>query len=532
MKPSDGTARHTAPVAPPHRTTGGSDAPAAPDLLSVLRQRAEHDGDRTALEHESVVLSWAELYARVQRARPALPAPTGERNRTGLLASNHPDTAVALLALIANAAEVVLYDARATAAEREQVAELGNVGHWYGASAATEPGGTPAGPLPDTDAHDTSARDTSATAHPGTAATREDGAGPDGAPAFIGLVTSGTGGLPKVVRKSWPVTLANSGAYAESAGYGPEDRLLCTTPLHHAYAFGASLLPALLSGATLVLAPHPPSPAGLARALRESRATVVQTVPFLYRAMLECGEPLEAPDLRFCLSAGEPLPPDLARAWRERVGAPVRNQYGATEFGQIAFAADDPEGPMRLMPGVTARLSDEDGNWLTDKDGRWLADAGPETVGDLHLRQQGAEVDYWGLPELGPAALREGWFRTGDTGRLPGPGLVEVRGRTDRRITVAGRKVDPDEVERAVLSMSGVSECRVSAAPAVPGRTGDAFVAFVAAEPAVTEIELRRHLARLLSPYKVPTRFHLTERLPRTGSGKVHMARLWQGVRA
>ncbi|MGW8486034.1 class I adenylate-forming enzyme family protein [Streptomyces sp. NPDC055886] len=478
-------------------------APAPPDLLELLRQRARRDGERAALEHESAILSWAELYDRVQLARPALPAPAGGRTRAGLLAGNHPDTAVALLALLANAAEVVLYDARATDAERRQVAELGGVGHWYGASAVGAPAGA---------------------ADQGRPATAGGGfADRAGAPAYIGLVTSGTGGLPKVVRKSWPVTLANSAAFAASAGYVPEDRMLCTTPLHHAYAFGAALLPALLTGATLVFAPHPPTPAALARALRESGATAMQTVPFLYRALLDCGERLDAPGLRLCLSAGEPLPRELAGAWRERVGVPLRDQYGATEFGQIAFASDDPDGPMRLMPGVAARLSDEDGNWLTDP--------GPDTTGDLHLRQEGAEVAYWGLPELGPAALREGWFHTGDTGRLPGPGLVEVQGRTDRRITVAGRKVDPDEVERAISRLAGVSECRVSAAPAVRGRTGDSFVAFVAAEPAVTEIELRRHLARLLSSYKVPTRFHLTEKLPRTGSGKVHMARLWQEVR-
>ncbi|MFF8297251.1 class I adenylate-forming enzyme family protein [Streptomyces globisporus] len=482
------------------RTTWDTASTAPPDLLELLERRARQDGDRAALEHASAVLSWGALYESVQLARPAYTAPTGGRTRVGLLARNHPGTAVALLALLANAAEVVLYDARATEAERDQVAELGDLGRWYDASAAGAPGGAAVPPRPDASWGDLADR--------------------AGAPAYIGLVTSGTGGLPKVVRKSWPVTLANSADFAASAGFTREDRILCTTPLHHAYAFGAALLPALLTGATLVLAPHPPAPAALARALRESGATAMQSVPFLYRALLECDERLEASGLRLCLSAGEPLPRELARAWREHVGVPLRDQYGATEFGQIAFAADDPDGPMRLMPGLTARLSDENGTWLTDP--------GPDTTGDIHLRQEGAEVAYWGLRDLGPAALREGWFRTGDTGRLPGPGLVEVEGRTDRRITVAGRKVDPDEVERAISSMAGVSECRVRPTPPAPGRTGDSFVAFVAAEPTVTEIALRRHLARLLSSYKVPTRFHLTERLPRTGSGKVHMARLWQ----
>ncbi|MFI6638928.1 class I adenylate-forming enzyme family protein [Streptomyces sp. NPDC050504] len=469
-------------------------------LAGLLAARADATPDRAALEHQGWVVTWGELAARVRRARPRLRgAGHGAGARAGVLARNHPDTLVALLASVAEGAELVLYDGRATGHEREQVASLAGVPGWHVPSAADHRE-DPAGNDPPL---------------PGDAAQ---------AP-YLGLVTSGTGGLPKVARKHWGATLANAERFAALAGYRGEDRILCTTPLHHAYAFGVAVLPALLTGATLVFAPHPAAPTTLARAVRESRATVVQSVPFLYRALLDCGEPLAPSALRVCVSAGEPLPAELADAWLTAVGTPLRDQYGSTEFGQIGYAADAPGGPLRLVPGVEARLRGPDGSWI--------AAPGPGTTGELYLRQDGTEpVAYWGLPELGGASHVDGWFRTGDAGRIPAPGLVVVEGRTTRRISVAGRKVDPDEVERALKAAPGVRDCRVAAPPEGSAGHGDRFVAFVAVDPGVTEVAVRRHLARTLSSYKVPTRFHLHDALPRTGTGKVHMARLWQHAAA
>ncbi|MBU3867671.1 acyl--CoA ligase [Streptomyces sp. 4503] len=465
-------------------------------LAGLLAALAAAAPDRTALEHQGAAVTWAELATRVDRARPRLRgAGHGPGARVGVLARNHPDTLVALLASVAEGAEVLLYDERATAPERDQVAALAGVPGWHHPSAADhcdDPPGT------------------------GGTAPGETGQAP-----YLGLVTSGTGGLPKVVRKHWGATLANAEHFAGLAGYRGDDRILCTTPLHHAYAFGVAVLPALITGATLVFAPHPAAPATLARAVRDSRATVVQSVPFLYRALLDCGEPPVPSALRVCVSAGEPLSAELTDAWDAAVGVPLRDQYGATEFGQIGYTADTPGGPLRLVPGIEARLRAPEGSWITAP--------GHDTTGELYLRQPAAgPVTYWGLPELGETSHTDGWFRTGDTGRLPAPGQVVVEGRTTRRISVAGRKVDPDEVERMLLATPGVRDCRVAAPPEGSTGHGDRFVAFVAVDPGVTEASVRRHLARALSSYKVPTRFHLHDALPRTGTGKVHMARLWQ----
>ncbi|WP_167538532.1 class I adenylate-forming enzyme family protein [Streptomyces albofaciens] len=472
---------------------------AASTLPGLLAARAAATPERAALEHQGGAVTWAGLAARVRRARIRLRS-AGHRPgaRVGILARNRPGTLVDLLASVAEGGEVLLYDERATAHEHRQVAALAGVSDWLPPSAA----GRTEDP-------------------PGSGGTPPGEPGETGRAPFFGLVTSGTGGLPKVVRKHWGATLANAENFAALAGYRGDDRILCTTPLHHAYAFGVAVLPALITGATLVFAPHPAAPATLARTLRDSRATVVQSVPFLYRALLDCGEPSAPSALRVCVSAGEPLSAELAGAWAAAAGVPLRDQYGSTEFGQIGYAADAPGGPLRLVPGIEARLRAPDGTWLTAP--------GPDRTGELYLRQSDAgPVTYWGPPGLGEACHADGWFRTGDTGRLPAPGRIVVEGRTTRRISVAGRKVDPDEVERELRAVPGVRDCRVAAPPEGSAGHGDRFVAFVAVDPGVTETAVRRHLARTLSSYKVPTRFHLCDALPRTGTGKVHMARLWQ----
>jgi acyl-coenzyme A synthetase/AMP-(fatty) acid ligase len=455
----------------------------------VARWAVERAG-HPAIIHEHGTLTYAELRRCVEGARRHFASYNCKPGqRVGLRVRNDPQSVVSLLALVAAGVEVLVHDARATDHEREQVGSLSTVDRWYD-------------PVLLDGACD----------HSDSPLT------PDGAAASFGLITSGTGGLPKVVRKDWQATIANSVAFAGQAMLHQGDRILCTTPLHHAFAFGVALVPALSVGASLVLAPHPPVPSVLATALTETGATVVQSVPFLYRALLALGRPVAAPSLRMCIAAGERLQAETADAWREVTGRPLRDQYGATELGQIAFADDTSAGPLRLVPGIRARLRDEHGQWCDE----------PGAEGELCFRQPGPGVRYWGLPELSRRVNADGWFRTGDIGRLPRGDTVVLIGRASRRITVAGRKVDPVEVEQAVGSVPGVLECVVSAPPEGTPGAGESFMAFVAARPGVTEIAIRRHLVELLSPYKIPTRFHLVETLPRTGSGKLHLARLWQ----
>ncbi|WP_225827701.1 class I adenylate-forming enzyme family protein [Streptomyces naphthomycinicus] len=330
--------------------------------------------------------------------------------------------------------------------------------------------------------------------------------------APFGLVTSGTNGLPKVVRRDWASTVAVCASFADTAGYRPEDVVLCTTPLHHSYAFGIALVAGLLSGATVALAPAPPAPAELARWIGELRPTVIQSVPFLYRVLLP-HLPSAGHTTRMCVSAGERLDAATADAWREASGTGLSNHYGATENAVITLAdAGDVESVGRPVPGVRVRI------------GR-PGSAGKSTEGEVWVRGPGRHSGYWGQGALTRETFTGGWQRTGDWGRLLPDGRLVLTGRLSQRVSVAGRKVDPVEVDAVLRAHPRVRDCLVTGPPTGSAETG--FFAFVAAS-GVGELELRRYLAARLSAYKVPTRLVIRPELPRTGTNKVHTARLWR----
>ncbi|GAA0936929.1 hypothetical protein GCM10009560_45930 [Nonomuraea longicatena] len=446
-------------------------------LFERIRRRAAErptadavvSADGTALSYGALVRAVAATAAllRADGARPGEPV--------AVPTANTAESIVTILAVAAMEAVPLLFEANATAYERDRFMELAGAHRLVTPIVAPIVDGG-SRPWP----------------QPGSAARAE-----------VALVTSGTNGIPKVVGKHWDAVTDNSVRFAEAAGYTGADRVLCTTPLHHAFAFGVVLVPVLFHGGTIVLAPHPPLPSALPGLLRDTGATVVQSVPFLYGAALRAAPGHRPPTLRLCVSAGEPLPQTVGAAWREAFGVPLRDQYGATELGQIAFAGQD--GVLRPVPGVRVRI---DG---ADADGE----------GELLVRVPGPRIRYLGQPELTGRAHADGWFRTGDWGRVEG-GAVVVSSRIGRRVVVAGRKVDPAEVEGALRALDGVRDCVV----AVGDEAG--YVAFVVADPPHSELSLRRALAAVLSTYKIPKRLHLVPELPRTSSGKVPMGSLWR----
>ncbi|MEV8635610.1 class I adenylate-forming enzyme family protein [Streptosporangium sp. NPDC051023] len=464
-------------------------APAGPNGRGLLdraaffgrlrRWAAERPAVAAVIAADGTALSYRGLAAAVAATAAHL---RGEGVRPGERVAIPTDNGVAsivtILATAAVGAVPLLFDAGATEQERAQLMRLAETRTCVQPLVAPEPAAWP---------------------EPAAPPVSDE----------LALVTSGTNGLPKVVGKHWAAVVDNSIRFAQVARYTGDDRVLCTTPLHHAFAFGVVLVPTLFTGATIVLAPHPPLPSALGSLLAETRATVMQSVPFLYAAALEGMPSHRLPDLRLCVSAGEPLPAAVKAAWREATGASLHDQYGATELGQIAFAAPGSlDDTCRLVPGVRARTR-LDGEWSTAE-------------GELFVRVPGPPSRYLGQPGLTEQSYLDGWFRTGDWGTVDGSGRVVVTGRVSRRVVVGGRKVDPAEVESLVRAMAGVRDCVV----AVGDDAG--YVAFVVAEASVTELGLRRHLAALLSSYKIPRRLHLVAELPRTRTGKIRMGPLWQ----
>lgn len=223
--------------------------------------------------------------------------------------------------------------------------------------------------------------------------------------------------------------------------------------------------------------------------------------------------------LRFVRSITAPLSPLQARRFRDRFGIAVLNSYGQTEIGGEIVgwnAADSREfGETKLgsvgrpHEGVEVRVVDDAGS-----------DLPVDSPGELWVRTPAMSAGYADGSDLSDRLSADGWFRTGDLGRVDADGFVWIEGRVSDMVNRGGLKVFPGEVEEVLRLVPAVHDAAVVGVP--DDRLGEVPVAFVVCGdpvPAGTELEdvCREHLA----PYKVPVRFEVVEDLPRNEVGKV-----------
>jgi acyl-CoA synthetase (AMP-forming)/AMP-acid ligase II len=226
------------------------------------------------------------------------------------------------------------------------------------------------------------------------------------------------------------------------------------------------------------------------------------------------------PGLQRLISAGAPLPAATVREFHDRFGVKIHSFYGATETGGIAFDAGDAIGvePIvgRPLPGVTITLQPDT-----------LAPAG---AGRVHVRSAAIASGYSdheqdGFDELG--------FLTGDYGAWDAREQLKLCGRVSRFVNVAGRKVQPEEVEQVLRMMPGVADVRVLAAP--DARRGQQIVACIVAEigdHTVGALAVRRFCAKRLAPHKIPRTILMLDAMPLTVRGKTDRAALEELVHA
>jgi acyl-CoA synthetase (AMP-forming)/AMP-acid ligase II len=235
--------------------------------------------------------------------------------------------------------------------------------------------------------------------------------------------------------------------------------------------------------------------------------------------------------LRYVRSITAPLSPLQARRFRDRFGIAVLNGYGQTEIGGEIVgwsAADSREhGEAKLgsvgrpHAGVFVRAVDSAGH-----------DLPVDQPGELWVRTPALSAGYADGTDLGDRLSADGWFRTGDIGRVDADGFVWIEGRVSDVINRGGLKVFPAEVAEVLLLAASVADAAVVGAP--DDRLGELPVAFVVPagpDHAVDAVELEHLCRQHLAPYKVPVRFEVVDALPRNEIGKVlHAALVMQAT--
>jgi benzoate-CoA ligase len=247
-------------------------------------------------------------------------------------------------------------------------------------------------------------------------------------------------------------------------------------------------------------------------------------VPTLYASMLA------SPDfpgkgelaLRACVSAGEPLPADLGRRWKERTGIDILEGIGTTEMLHMYISTR--HGDVRYgatgtpVPGYELRLMDEEGRPV--KRGE---------LGELQVRGPTSAAFYWNNRDKSRSTFVGPWFRSGDKFRQDDDGYFVYAGRADDMLKVSGLFVSPAEVEAALVSHDAVLEA------AVVGRADDnqlikpkAFVVLKENASACDELKLvlQQHIKDRLAPYKYPRWIEFIPELPKTATGKIQRYKL------
>ncbi|WP_344379076.1 beta-ketoacyl synthase N-terminal-like domain-containing protein, partial [Streptomyces rhizosphaericus] len=331
------------------------------------------------------------------------------------------------------------------------------------------------------------------------------------------LYTSGTTGLPKGVLSTQRNCLWSLAAcYVPVTGLTAEDRVLWPLPLFHSLSHIVCLLAATAVGASTRIVDGV-STADVLEALREDRSTFVAGVPTLYHHLIEAARDRDfaAPQLRIALVGGAVATADLVRSFESTFGVPLVDAYGSTETCG-AIAANWPtgqrvEGSCGLpVPGLTVRLVDPD----TGVD----VPAGQE--GEFWVSGPNIMVGYHNQPEATAAALRDGWYRTGDLGRRDKAGFCTVTGRIKELIIRAGENIHPGEVEAVLRTVPGVADVAVVGKPHAV--LGEVPVAFVVPGPDSFDPSALLAMCReRLSYFKVPEEIYEIARVPRTASGKI-----------
>jgi malonyl-CoA/methylmalonyl-CoA synthetase len=343
--------------------------------------------------------------------------------------------------------------------------------------------------------------------------------GPD-APALI-MYTSGTTGPPKGVVLSRRAVAANLDALAAVWEWTPEDTLVHGLPLFHAHGLVLGVLGPLRLGGRLHHVGHF-SVEAVSAAL-DADATMLFAVPTMYHRLAEAAQDSTATAgalrrARLLVSGSAALAVrDHARIERA-TGQRIAERYGLTET--LMNCAATARGTRRAgyvgppLPGVELRLLDEAGATIDAAD--------DETIGEIAVRGPNLFNEYLNRPEATAAAMRDGWFLTGDLATRTEDGSIRIVGRraTDL-IKTGGFKVGAGEIEAALLAHPGVLEAAVTGEP--DDDLGERIVAWVAARsrPAPGEDELIDHVARLLAPHKRPRTVRFLDELPRNAMGKL-----------
>jgi long-chain acyl-CoA synthetase len=333
-------------------------------------------------------------------------------------------------------------------------------------------------------------------------------------PPSLLKLTSGTTAAPRVIRFRSEQLLADCNQICETMGISDLDLNFGVIPISHSYGFSNLLSPLIARGVPMVLS-RDRLPRAVLADLAHTNATAFPGMPVFYQAFCEMEDIPLLPKLRLCISAGAPLATAVAQQFRQKFGLPIHSFYGASECGGICYDRDgqtEEDGFVgQAMKGVAIEMVDPDAS-------------------ASRIRVRSAAVGDGYFPESDETKLGGGLFVPDDLLNKTANGF-RIVGRTSDLINVAGKKVNPAEVEAHLLRFSGVRQAVVFGRASL--LRNEEVVACVVASTGVSELELLEFCRRELSGWQVPKRVFIVDAIPVTERGKIsrrELARRFAGL--
>ncbi len=490
----------------PPPTLGGG------NLASSLRSAAERWPERVAITHQGRDLSFAELELRSARAASVLKRRgVGRGDRVAIQLPNVPAFVDVYFAALRVGATVVPMNPLLRAAESAYTIDDAGARvllAWHEAERPAD-GSGPAS-VEVISIEEPFGEELSVGVEPAEAI-----ADVDPQQTAVILYTSGTTGRPKGAELTHRNLGLNTLAVISALSISADDVFLGTLPLYHSFGQTCTLNAAVAVGARLALLSRFDAPAAVELIERE-RVTVLMGVPTMLVG-IAAASASRAPfaSLRVCMSGGAPLPREQLEAFERTTGARILDSYGLSETSP-ATTLNRPErnrvGSVgRPIEGVEVRILGEDGEQLARGQ-----------TGEIAIRGHNVMKGYWRREQATAEAIdAEGWFKTGDLGRVDEDGYLYVVGRLKDMIIRGGLNVYPREVEEVLHRHPSVLETAVVGYP--DERLGEEVGAAVVLAPgaAAEPSELRDWIKERIAPYKYPRLIWFVAELPKGPTGKI-----------
>ena len=329
------------------------------------------------------------------------------------------------------------------------------------------------------------------------------------------LYTSGTTGRSKGAMLSHDNLASNSLTLVGYWGFSKDDVLIHALPIYHTHGLFVASNVTLFARASMIFLPKF-DPDLIIKLM--ARATVLMGVPTFYTRLLQnAGLSKQSTDhMRLFISGSAPLLADTHREWSARTGHAVLERYGMTETNMNTsnpYEGDRVPGAVGFpLPGVSLRVTDPETGKELGRDG----------IGMIEVKGPNVFKGYWRMPEKTKAEFRDdGFFITGDLGKIDGRGYVHIVGRGKDLVISGGFNVYPKEIESEIDAMPGVVESAVIGVPHADFGEGVTAVVVCNKGAAVTEASVLNGLEGRLAKFKMPKRVFVVDELPRNTMGKV-----------